>query len=140
MWYRTQIQAILKNQDSITQHYEANAPVDRKRLSGPQYEDIDNTVYDWYSLARQRLVPVTGRMLQEEALIIASRLGISDFKASNGWLGRLEERHNMIVVSGESGDVSEEIITAWRERLVTLVHRHTKKVCKGGKMPRFASL
>ena len=110
---------ILKNQESIAHDYETNAPADRKRLRGPQHEDIDSTVYDCYCLARQRLVPVSGPMLQEEALIVASRLGIKDFKASNGWLGRFKERHYMkqLVVSGESGDVNEETVTAWREIL-----------------------
>lgn len=43
----TQIQLILRNQDSITRDYETNAPADRKRSRGPQYKDIDSTVYDW---------------------------------------------------------------------------------------------
>ena len=104
---RTQIQTILKNQESITRDYETNAPAARKRLRGPQYDDVDSTLYDWYCLARQRLVPVTGPMLQEEALIIARSLGINDFKASNGWLQRFKDRNNIkqLVVSGESGDV-----------------------------------
>ena len=124
---RTQIQMILKNQEAITHAYETNAAADRKHLRGPQYEDIDSTTYDWYSLARQRLVPVSGPMLQEEALIVASRLGIKDFKASNSWLGRFKERHNIkqLVVSGESGDVNEETVTAWRERPVTLVRGYS---------------
>lgn len=93
----TQIQMILKNQESITHDYETNAPADRKRLRGPQYEDIESTVYDWYSLARQRLMPVSGPMLQEEALIVASRSGIGDFKASNGWLrGRNDTTSNSL--------------------------------------------
>ena len=118
---------ILKNQESITHDNKTNAPADRKHLRDPQYEDIDSTVYDWYSLARQRLLPVSGPMLQEEALIVASRLGIKDFKASNGWLGRFKERHNIkqLVISGESGDVNEETVTAWRERLVTLVRGYS---------------
>ena len=82
---KTQIQMILKNQESITRDYETNGPAARKHLCGPQYEDVDSTLYDWYCLARQRLVPVTGPMLQEEALIIVCSLGINDFKASNGW-------------------------------------------------------
>lgn len=124
---RSQIQTILKNQESITRDYETNAPAARKRLRGPQYEDIDSTVYDWYCLARQRLVPVTGPMLQEEALIIASSLGINEFKASNGWLQRFKDRNNIkqLVVSGESGDVSEETVAAWRERLVTLTQGYS---------------
>ena len=126
---RTQIQTILKNQESITRDYETNAPAARKRLRGPQYDDVDSTLYDWYCLARQRLVPVTGPMLQEEALIIARSLGINDFKASNGWLQRFKDRNNIkqLVVSGESGDVNQETVTAWREGLVTLVHGYSPK-------------
>ena len=35
-------------------------------------------------------MPVDGTMLQEEALLIAEKLGISGFTASNGWLQRLK--------------------------------------------------
>ena len=106
-------------------------------------------------------MPVTGPMLQEEALLIAKDLGISDdFNASNGWLQRFKERHNIkqLVVSGESEDVSEETVSVWRERLQTLTQGYAlkdiwnedetscffralpdksladaKKACKGGK-------
>ena len=112
---RSQIQMILKNPESITRDYETNAPAPRKRLRGPQYKDVDSTRYDWYCLARQRLVPVTGPMLQEEALIIARSLGINDFKTSNCWLQRFKGRNSIkqLVVSGELGDVNEETVTVW---------------------------
>ena len=76
-------------------------------------------MYEWYLLARRRLVPVTGPMLQEEALAIVNGLGHSDFKASNGWLQRFKDRHNIkqLVVSGEAGDMAVETIEAWNERL-----------------------
>ena len=62
-------------------------------------------------------------MLQEEALIIVSNLGINNFKASNGWLQRFKDRNNIkqLVVSGESGDVNEETVAAWRERLIKTI-------------------
>ena len=63
-------------------------------------------MYDWYLLAREQLVPVTGPMLQAEALVIANGLGHSEFKASNGWLQRL---NLSLVVSGEAGDVAVDI-------------------------------
>ena len=119
--------------EPITHDYETNAPANRKRLRGPQYEDVDNTLYDstlydWYCLARQRLVPVTGPMLQAESLITVRSLGINDFKASNSWLQRFKDRNmKQLVVSGKSGDVNEETVTAWRERLVTLVHDYSPK-------------
>ena len=76
---------------------------------------------------------------------------------------RTEKDIKQLVVSGESGDISEETVTAWRERLVTLVRDYspediwnddetscffhalpnkiladTKAACKGGKRRRFA--
>ena len=62
-------------------------------------------------------------MLQEEALVIANGLRHSEFKASNGWLQRFKDRHNIkqLVVSGEAGDVAVETIEAWQERIKTLV-------------------
>ena len=119
---RTQIQTIMKTQESITRDYKTNAPAARKSLRGPQYKDVDSILYDWYCLARQRLVPVSWPMLQEEALIIARSLGINDFKASNGWLQRFKGRNNIkqLVVSGESGDVNEETVTAGERGLLHL--------------------
>jgi hypothetical protein len=43
-------------------------------------------VYQWYSLTRKRQVPVTGPIIQEEALKIAETLGHEKFKASKRWL------------------------------------------------------
>ena len=54
-------------------------------------------------------------MLQEEALQVASRLGNTTFKASNGWLEVFKKRHNIkqLMVSGESADVSQ-LKHGWR--------------------------
>ena len=60
---RTQIQNIIKNKETILRGYEANAPVSRKRHRGGEFEDINEVMYAWYSLARQRSVPVSGPML-----------------------------------------------------------------------------
>ena len=46
---KTQVQTILKNQESIAHHYATNAPAIRKNLHGPQYEDVDIATYHWYS-------------------------------------------------------------------------------------------
>ena len=99
-------------------------------------------------------------MLQAEALLLAKELGNESFKASNGWLQSFKQRHNIVqlVVSGESGDVREDTVEAWMERLPTLVQGYApeniwnedetacffralpertladaKKQCKGGK-------
>ena len=62
--------------------YEANQSESWKRNRPLQFDEIDEAVYQWYSLAWQRQVPVTGHMLQEEALKIAEALGNEVFKPS----------------------------------------------------------
>ena len=120
---RTQVQAILKVKESIIADFETNAPALRKRSCGTRYQYFDDAVHEWYSLARQQLVPVSGPMLQSEALLLAKELGNKSFKAFNGWLQSFKQRHNIIqlVVSGESGDVCEDTVEAWMEQLPTLV-------------------
>ena len=156
----TQVQGILKSKEAIMTSFVANAPASRKCSRGARYEDVDAAVYEWYRLARERLVLVSGPMLQEEALMIASQIDNGDFKASNGWLHSFKQRHNIkrLVVSGEVGDVREETVQAWKERLPTLIQGYdpqdicnedetacffralpertladAKKDCKGGK-------
>ena len=106
------------------------------------------------------MIPVSGAMLQEEARAIAERMEITEFKASNGWLQSFKARHNIkqLVISGEAGDVNEETVESWSERLKTLIEGYSleniwnedetacfyralpdrslseaKKQCKGGK-------
>ena len=52
-------------------NFETNAPASRKRSRGTRYQDVDYVVYEWYRLARERLVPVSGPMLHAEALLLA---------------------------------------------------------------------
>ena len=120
---RTQVQLILKKKDEIQAEFEANAPESRKRHRGTQFDEVNEVVYKWYTLARQRNVPVSGPMLQEEARYIAEKLGYGNFKASNGWLESFKSRHNLkqLTVSGEAADVAEETIEAWQERLKVLL-------------------
>ena len=124
---RTQIQKILNEKEAILTDFETNAPNSRKRCRGPAYADINDAMYQWFCLARERNIPVSGPMLKEEALMIAEKLGNHSFKASNGWLDSFKKRHNIkqLVVSGESADVSEETVDAWRERMKDLLEGYS---------------
>ena len=66
-------------------------------------------------------MPITGPMLQEKAMQIAKALDVpqDEFKASNGWLDRFKTRNGIKakVVSGEAGDVGEDTVESWKERL-----------------------
>lgn len=77
-------------------------------------------------------MPITGPLLQEKAMQIAQGLDISqdEFKASNGWLNRFKSRNRIKAkfISGEAGDVREETVDSWKERLPEL---HRRKEIKG---------
>ena len=121
---KTQIQSILNNKQSIMDEYEANGQESRKRHRVGDYQDVNDAVYKWYCLARERNIPITGPLLKEEALLIAKKLSpSSSFKASNGWLESFKKRHNIkhMTVSGECGDVPEETVTGWFERVAVLL-------------------
>ena len=63
--------------------------------------------------------------LQEEALLIAEKLGIRGFTASNGWLQRFKQRYNLqkMAIAGEDGDVSNETLESWNE--------HVREITRG---------
>ena len=60
----------------------------------------------------------SGPHLIAKAKEIATCLGIDGFEGSSGWLTKWKGRHNIrkIRVCGESGDVSGETISSWKER------------------------
>ena len=120
---RSQIQSILKKKEDIIFEYETNAPAFPKSHRGTHFQQVNEAVLKWYTLARQRNVPISGPMLQDEAQQIAAKLGCSEFKASNGWLESFKCLHNLktLTISGEADAVSDETVEAWLEQLNVLL-------------------
>ena len=81
-------------------------------------------------MAREALIPVSGPMIQEEALQIALKLNVTGFTASNGWLEKWKTRHNVkqFSVAGEDGEVNAETLETWAERLPEIVKGYELKV------------
>jgi hypothetical protein len=50
-------------------------------------------------------------------------MGKSDFKASDGWLGRFRKWHQIAFneVCGDCGDVSEQIVANWVPKLPSIM-------------------
>ena len=64
--------------------------VEKKRKNPLNFLRINEYVWKWYVLCQQSNIPVSGLMLQEEALIISKGLGEDSmgFSASNGCLSK----------------------------------------------------
>ena len=68
----------------------------KKKGKSEEYQDINNAIWSWFCMAREALIPVSGPMIQEEALQIASKLNVAEFTALNAetlesWAEQLRE-------------------------------------------------
>jgi hypothetical protein len=84
---------------------------------------VDDGVWRWFKVARSANIPVSGPLLQEKTLQFATALKLNDFKASNGWLQKFKERHNISggKICGEAATVNTDIVNDWTSRLPELV-------------------
>lgn len=130
---KTQITSILKNKQAIVELYESNMSttslLTRKRCRESEFAPVNTALYRWYLLATSRNIYPSGPQLCEKAKQIAEQLNIADFKASNGWLARWKERHNVrqVRICGESGEVCGETVDSWKERLPEVLQGHSSK-------------
>ena len=64
-----QVQNILKRKSEYLTAWEENCGNDRKRLcSGLAYKDTGTLTWQWFQTARSNNLPVSGPMIQEQAL------------------------------------------------------------------------
>jgi len=108
---KTQILNIISQKDSLLKEWKEKSGVSnpyissrkrRPRITGN--EEINTKVWAWYITETAKSnngdeyrQNVTGSMIQQEALRIASELGISNFAASNGWLDHFRRVHNIVI-------------------------------------------
>ena len=131
---KSQIQGILKKKQHYRDLYEQNSNDKMKhcgkRSRKSEFSVINEQLYEWFQLATSRHIYPDGKILKEKALEIAGRLGMDEeFKASNGWLSKWKERYNISqrTISGESGDVSNETVESWLERLPSILEGYSSQ-------------
>lgn len=92
-------------------------PNQAERKHSSKYSDANQAVWDWYRMCKNSTILVSSSALQEEVTLIAEKLDISDFVASNGWLKKFKPKYNICnkTVAGEAGDISKETMESWNE-------------------------
>ena len=121
---KTQIQSILRDQQNLLDKSTASGNAANKRARTCRFQDIDLAMLEWFRKARGKNIPVSGPILQQKACAVAAQMGMGqEFKASNGWLEKFKIRYNIkgMTVSGESGEVREETVQSWKERLPVIL-------------------
>ena len=80
----------LKKADTYKKAYETQQfGPDNKRMIPGKFPGVKTGLKMFFTNARASHNTVSGPILQDEAMEIAKGLGITDFKASQGWLTRL---------------------------------------------------
>jgi hypothetical protein len=89
----------------------------RKILKESPFEELESLLAAWFKQARGSNAVISGTLLKEKALHIATRLGIEDFKASNDWISGFKQRHSVVykTVSGECKSVDSSTVEEWRK-------------------------
>ena len=112
------MQGILKRKAEIMGVHGSNCNLAVKRSYHNSQSDIDELTWRWFQGVRSKNTPVSGPLIQEQALIYAEQLHKDDFKASNGWLSCFKIRHNIspAILSGERASVDLATVDSWRSR------------------------
>jgi len=95
-----------------------------KRITkSTDYDEINRVMFEWFVSARAKGIPISGPLIQTEALEAAKKLGKNNFKASNGWLESFKQRHNIVfkAVCGEANDVDMQTVADWKGKIEDLV-------------------
>ena len=86
------------------------------------HQVLNDQVFDWFIEVRSKKLPVTGRLIQEKAILVSKELGKDDFSASNGWLESWKQRYNIkfSTLCGEGAEVDPTVISDWSQRLSSI--------------------
>lgn len=115
---KSTLSRILKNKGKIEEAVKlGNFATDRMRMRTTAYKEIEDVLFLWFKRARSANFPISGPILEEKAKEIATRMGIEDFRVSDGWLSRFKKRHGLVLktVSGESAAVNRDICSHWQQ-------------------------
>jgi hypothetical protein len=84
-----------KTLKSVT-HNVAGSLVKGRALKQSPLEELESLLATWFKQARGSNAVISGALLREKALHIATRFGIEDFKASNGWINGFKQQHSVV--------------------------------------------
>lgn len=127
---KTQITDIMKNKGELKKMVEEGVNLEQKRKF-PKSEGlaVDQVVYNWFSKARNKAIPISGPLLKQKALEAAGSLKMENFAASNGWLESFCRRHSITFKSicGESAEVNLDDIEDWKTKLPLILKNYSPR-------------
>ncbi|VVC34849.1 Homeobox domain-like,HTH CenpB-type DNA-binding domain [Cinara cedri] len=88
---------MIKNKEKIMDEWVNNKNSGKnKRLKTPSFEQIDQKLYKWFISVRSKNLPISGPILQIEAMKLAEKMNVKDFNALNGWFDKFKKMHAIV--------------------------------------------
>ena len=112
----------LKAADSIREAFYSGGNL-RKRARLCANPDIEETLLLWIKKGRSANIPLSGPIIKEKAEELASSLGKSDFRCSDGWLTRFKKRHSITfrALVGEAASVDGGVVASWQKDTLPMI-------------------
>nr|XP_022914667.1 tigger transposable element-derived protein 6-like [Onthophagus taurus] len=113
-----------KDKEKIRKKWQSGVSVKtKKNFLSSEGSKIDKACFEWFVKAKNQNIAVSGSFVKKKAKEIAEKLGVSTFKASDGWLQKWRLRNNVAFkcISGEAADVNEEGINEFMKKLPTFL-------------------
>ena len=91
---RTTVTGVLKSKDRWlnSSHSAVNSKV---KHQAPRHQNLELALIEWFGQLRAKNALITDSLIVEKAKALAEKLHSEDFKASDGWLWRFRQRHNI---------------------------------------------
>ncbi|XP_034939464.1 tigger transposable element-derived protein 6-like [Chelonus insularis] len=116
---------IIKSKQSIKSEC-SNGHGNIKRTRVSEFPNIEKCLLEWIKQTLDKNIPIDGPLLKEKSEEFATKLGIQNFSASNGWLEGFKRRHDIDFkkAAGESKSVDQGVCNHWIEDLPNLLERY----------------
>ncbi|XP_060077937.1 tigger transposable element-derived protein 4-like [Ylistrum balloti] len=119
----------VKNKVSIKEKFlAADIGSSRKRDKKAKFPELENALIKWFAQVRSQNIPLSGEVVKLKAKEFATKLGLSDFESSTGWLDRFKERNNLSFkkVCGESKSVDSQSnqMLDWQTKLKSILQEY----------------
>ena len=109
---RSTVSDILKESDK----WIATAAGSQTKKRAPKHEQLEEALFLWFGQARNAHLPLSEKILIEQAQNFGIALGIENFSYSRGWLQGFKARHGISSyrAHGEAGGVDEAAVEKGR--------------------------
>lgn len=103
----------------------ANAlkPTTQCTLKTGEFPKLERKLYQWFISQRERNVPISGEIIKQKALDLKTKLKITKFNASSGWLQRFKKRYGIrfLKITGEKLSAQPESVDPFLKKLLDTI-------------------